>query len=213
MDRAKLAVIPNPVHPIERSAAPDVPDNRKRFRIIAVGRLAAQKGFDDLIGAFADLCGQHPQWDLYIYGEGEERDALQSLARRAGADGRVFLPGWCADIEAALSSAHLMAFPSRYEGFPNALCEAAAAGLPLIGFTGVSGVEDIIRDGENGILIDKDNRIEGLRAAMSSLIKDASLRRSMGDRARLHIRNWSPEQIAGMWQSLFNAVRDPGSFR
>lgn len=210
MDNDKLAVIPNPVHPNEKAATPDVPGDDGRFRVVAVGRLSAQKGFEELIRAFADLSGLFPLWDLFIYGEGEERNALDEMVHSVGAEGRIFLPGWRPDIEQVYSSAHLMAFPSRYEGFPNALCEAAAAGLPLIGFDGVSGVEEIIVDGENGILIGDTDRIEGLRAALSTLMTDAHLRRSMGQQAGQKIGDWRPERIAGMWQSLFKTVGDPG---
>lgn len=210
MDNDKLAVIPNPVHPNEKAATPDVPGDDGRFRVVAVGRLSTQKGFEELISVFADLSGSFPLWDLFIYGEGEERNALDEMVHSVGAEGRIFLPGWRPDIEQVYSSAHLMAFPSRYEGFPNALCEAAAAGLPLIGFAGVSGVEEIIVDGENGILIGDNDRIEGLRAALSTLMTDAHLRRSMGKQAGQNIGNWRPERIAGMWQSLFKTVCDPG---
>jgi glycosyltransferase involved in cell wall biosynthesis len=208
MDNDKLGVIPNPVHPNEKAATPDVPGGDGRFRVVAVGRLSAQKGFEELIGAFANLSESFPLWDLYIYGEGEERNALDEMVHSIGAEGRVFLPGWRPDIEQVYSSAHLMAFPSRYEGFPNALCEAAAAGLPLIGFDGVSGVEEIIVDGENGILIGDTDRTEGLRVALSALMTGAHLRRSMGQQAKQKIGDWRPERIAGMWQSLFQMVCD-----
>jgi GalNAc-alpha-(1->4)-GalNAc-alpha-(1->3)-diNAcBac-PP-undecaprenol alpha-1,4-N-acetyl-D-galactosaminyltransferase len=101
-----------------------------------------------------------------------------------------------------------MAFPSHYEGFPNALCEAAAAGLPLIGFAGVSGVEDIIVDGDNGILIGSGDRTDGLCAALSTLMADAPLRCDMGRRAKSRMDDCRPERIAAMWQSVFALVME-----
>src|SRR3546814_18947156 len=91
----ELGVIANPLPPElpDRALAARVRDARGRYRLMAMGRLVPAKQFDLLIGAFAELAGEFPAWDLAIWGEGPMRDALTEQIRRAGMRHRGFLPG------------------------------------------------------------------------------------------------------------------------
>lgn len=204
--RIKLAVIPNPVMPQALQATPATPDRQGRFRIVALGRLEPQKGFDRLIEAFAALAPGHPDWDLVMFGEGVDREALEARIGALGLGGRAFLPGLTAEAGRELAVSHIMAFPSRYEGFPNALAEGLAAGLPAVGYTGVSGVEDLIVEGETGLLIDPAQESAGLAEALGRLIGSAELRTRLGDQARRHMDAWRPEVVCQRWETLLAAV-------
>ena len=206
MEPQQIAVIANPVPQDGSLAAPDLPDREGRHRIVAVGRLSHEKRFGLLIRAFGRLAEAHPDWDLVIYGDGPEREALAAAVADLGIAHRVSLPGWRTDIGEALAESHVMAFPSRYEGFPNALAEAAAAGLPSVGFSGVSGVEDIILDGKTGFLVDPSNPEKGLTAALDTLMAEPARRKTMGMEARTHARCWKPERIMGEWLALFHEL-------
>jgi glycosyltransferase involved in cell wall biosynthesis len=207
--QAKLRVIPNPVPTAPARARPDRSDRKGRLRIIAVGRLEPHKGFDRLIEAFARLAPQEPHWDLRILGEGSERSKLKHRIGALGLDSRIEMPGVVRDIWPELSAAHLMAFLSRYEGFPNALAEGLAAGLPAIGLGGVSGVEDLIIDGKTGFLLEDEP--EALTAALATLMRDARLRTNFGEAACKHVRQWVPGNVLGIWEAMLREVVGPKS--
>jgi GalNAc-alpha-(1->4)-GalNAc-alpha-(1->3)-diNAcBac-PP-undecaprenol alpha-1,4-N-acetyl-D-galactosaminyltransferase len=198
----KLRIIANPIPAARLSAHPDQPNAEGRMRTISVGRFEPHKGFDRLIEAFARIADQRPEWDLVIIGEGPARASLEALVRRHGLEGRVRLPGVVKDVFRELAASHLMAFPSRYEGFPNALAEALAAGLPAVGQKGVSGVEDLIVDGKTGVLLDSSDDPAVLAAALSALMGDACWRRALGAAARDHVAQWNPDTILGVWEAV-----------
>jgi glycosyltransferase involved in cell wall biosynthesis len=167
--------------------------------MIAVGRYEPQKGFDLLLNAFASIAETHPDWNLAIVGEGPERPNLEAQVRRLRLEARVMLTGVVPDISKELANSQVMACSSRYEGFPNALAEGLAAGLPAVGYKGVSGVEDLIVDGRTGLLVDFNEGAAGLAHALSKLIGDPR-RRAAASRAALeHIRQWAPDHIFSLW--------------
>ena len=203
--QTKLRIIANPVPQFPDCAAPARPGADGRFRMVGVSRLEPHKGFDRLIQAFADVAEAHPDWDLRILGEGRERTALERLVRARHLDGRVQMPGIVKDVVGELCAAHAMAFPSRYEGFPNALAEGLALGLPAVALQGVSGVEDLIVDGETGLLVSGDRT--ALADALSRLMRDPAMRRQFGDAARRHVRQWAPSKVLARWEEvLYEAV-------
>lgn len=199
-----LRVIPNPVPIAPARAHPDRPNAEGRLRIIAVGRLEPHKGFDRLIEAFAQLAEKYPDWDISVFGEGPQRPRLEALVHAYRLDSRVQLPGLVKDVSVQLGAANLIAFPSRYEGFPNALAEGLAAGLPAIGLRGVSGVEDLIVDGKTGILVDDEPGT--LTAALSRLMGSAEMRRNLGEAARNHVEQWAPAHVLRLWETTLGDV-------
>jgi GalNAc-alpha-(1->4)-GalNAc-alpha-(1->3)-diNAcBac-PP-undecaprenol alpha-1,4-N-acetyl-D-galactosaminyltransferase len=127
--------------------------HQARRRVIGVGRLEHEKGFDRLVDAFAEVAHRHPQWDLELHGEGSQSEWLRGRVAALGLTDRVRFPGWTRPIWPALASADLFVLPSRYEGFPSALLEAMAAGVPSIAVDCPSGPRAIIRDGVDGLLV------------------------------------------------------------
>ncbi|TWT55039.1 alpha-1,4-N-acetyl-D-galactosaminyltransferase [Rubripirellula amarantea] len=121
-------------------------------RIIGVGRLAHEKGFDRLLDAFAILSPKYPDWTLRILGEGDRRPDLEKQIADYGLTDRVSLPGWVSPAWNELGEATIFVLPSRYEGFPSALMEAMAMGVPSVALAEQAGSKAIIRDRENGWL-------------------------------------------------------------
>jgi GalNAc-alpha-(1->4)-GalNAc-alpha-(1->3)-diNAcBac-PP-undecaprenol alpha-1,4-N-acetyl-D-galactosaminyltransferase len=208
----RLAVIPNPVSIPLQHAKPACPNEQGRFRIIAVGRLEKQKGFDLLIDAFAQIALSYPQWDLTILGEGTERMSLEAQVKRYGLSERVQLPGYTAGLAAELIVSHVMAFPSRYEGFPNALAEGLAAGLPAVGFLGVSGVEELIVDNQTGLLIAPPGGASALAEVLRRLLDDRDFRARLGAQAKQHLNRWRQEIICEQWERGLVAVTETHKF-
>jgi glycosyltransferase involved in cell wall biosynthesis len=176
-----------------------------RKRILAAGRLSAEKGFDLGIEAFAKVAGRHTGWSLQILGEGPERENLEKLVQDRGLQHRVDLPGWISDPSPMMRTADLFVLPSRYEGFPNALLEAMACGLPTISFRCESGPADIVRDGYDGLLVPPAD-VEALAAAMDRLMSDHDERRRLAERAVDVRRRFSEELFFKRWEAVLDGT-------
>ena len=206
--QTKIKVIPNAVPFCALRAGPDKPNAKGRWRVIAVGRLEQQKGFDQLIEAFAAVADAEPDWDLTIIGEGTQRSRLDRLIKKFNLEQRVAMVGIVREVWPELAASHIMAFPSRYEGFPNALAEGLAVGLPAVAYHGVSGVEDLVIHGKTGLLVDLSDGSSGLARALSVLMNDARLRYALGNAAREHVARWSPREVLPLWEkTLIEAAR------
>ena len=116
-------------------------------RIIAIGRLHQQKGFDMLIAAMRKVAGVHPDWHCEIYGEGEEREALQTLISKLRLEKSVQLKGYCNSIQNELLQSDLFVLSSRYEGFPMAILEALSSGVPVVSFDCPEGPATLLENG------------------------------------------------------------------
>lgn len=144
----RLCVIPNGVD--HQRFANAVPVDLSAFGIpagawtvVTVGRLSEQKGHADLIRALAPVMEQDRSWHLLIVGEGPLRADLVQLSEQLGQGGQVHLPGRQENVAGILKAAQTFALPSRWEGMPNALLEALAAGLPCVA-TDVEGVHELL---------------------------------------------------------------------
>lgn len=206
MPRVRLVTLANPVPPARLQAQPDRAGGNGRWRIIGVGRLDRQKGFDLLIAAFANLAGRFPDWDVITFGKGLERDTLQQQIDRHGLGQRIVLAEPSQSIAVELAASHIFAFPSRYEGFPNALAEALAAGLPCVALADVSGVEDLIEHKVSGLISEwgngDDDAIGSLTANLAQLMEHNQTRLDLGIRARARIDAYAPAQILQAWDQL-----------
>ena len=197
---SRIAVIPNPVARLAPSPKTESPEGRRR-RIVGMGRLERQKGFDLLLRAFASIAPEHPGWELTIFGEGPEREALAALIARRGLAERISLPGATSDVAGVLRGADLFVLSSRYEGFPNVLCEAMACGLPVIAFDCRNGPAEIIRDGVDGVLVPAEDDV-ALAAAIARLADDPEARRRLGARAVEVADRFSVERVASLWERI-----------
>src|SRR4029077_9354331 len=134
-----ILVIPNPVAPVTEVEPPAQPGPF----ILAAGRLGHEKGFDLLIRAFAAATARTPQLQLVIAGEGPEGQHLRDLAAELGLAARVSFAGRVRNLSALMKAAVAFILPSRYEGFPNVLLEALAAGAPCVAADGPGATREI----------------------------------------------------------------------
>lgn len=193
----RATVIPNPLRTLPELALPREP------LIVAVGRLAHQKGFDVLLRAFAQIADRFADWNLAIVGEGAERDALQALCDQLQLNRRVRFVGMVSDVESWMARAGLVVQPSRFEGFPNVLLEAMGMGAPVISSDCPSGPSEIIDDGRNGLLVPVAD-VPALAAAMAQLLGDPKQRARLGDTARAVRERFDNDRIMQQWeQCLF----------
>ncbi len=173
--------------------------------IVAMGRLAEEKGFDLLLEAFSRIAQQNPDWDLVILGEGEKRTELEAQIKELCLEERAVLLGRLADPFPVLRSADLFVLSSHFESFGNVLVEAMACGLPIISFDCPSGPREIIRDGIDGILVPPED-VRALATAMDCLMNDETKRRQFVASAREVIHRFDVETITDQWEELMKAV-------
>ncbi len=197
------AVIPNPIE-VDRFI--DRAKNGDRKSLVSVGRLHRQKGYDDLIAAFAPLAPAFPDWDLTILGEGPERASLEALIANLRLGGRVTLPGVVDDIPRRLASATIYVQPSRYEGFPNALLEALAAGCPVLATDAPGATSSLLQNGKYGFLTSVGD-VQTLSDNLQCLMSDPELREKYTRSAPQATSPYDVNDIARQWIDLFDTVQ------
>lgn len=202
----KIEVIPNPVREPEDFYKATA-DNFRNKKIINVGRLEYVKGQDNLIKAFTKLHKKYPDWSLIIVGEGGERENLQNIINKYEVSQSVQLVGRLDNIYSILSESSILAQTSRFEGFPNALCEAMACGLPVISTNCNFGPNEIIKDNVNGKLVPVDD-VDALTLALDELIQNPRLCLQLGNNARNIVNKYSISKIMDKWESvIFHTVQ------
>jgi len=200
--RSRCVVIPNPVYPPLDTGTPE---QRSRFRVVTLGRNHPVKGHDLLIDAFALVAEAFPDWDLCIHGDGPDRDALAERIRRHRLEGRIQLGENLADVGDCLRNADLFVLPSRVEGFPNALAEAMAWGLPVVSFDCNSGPGELIRHDLDGLLVPPGD-VPALAAAMGRLMANPAERQRLAARAPEVLSRFSPARIMELWESAIQSA-------
>ena len=174
-------------------------------RVICIGRYDFDKGNDLLLNAWARVEKQVPEWILDIYGNGNT-EAYQQLMVQQGIDSsRCHLHGPITEVKKEYLQSSLFVLPSRYEGFGLVLIEAMACGLPVVSFDCENGPRNIIRDGQNGFLVQPFD-VNTLAERLLTLIRDEELRQKMGAEERQSSRQYQIEDIALRWKSLFEEV-------
>jgi len=169
--------------------------------VMGLGRFELQKGFDLLIRAYAKIADVYPDWRLVLVGDGTQTPALQRLVEQHHLRGRVLMPGRARHSRSWLRQADLFVFPSRFEGFPNALLEAMACGLPVVSFDCPSGPGEIIEHGRNGLLVEPQN-ISALTESMGMLMENAELRHRLASQAQDVLQRFSLARIMSLWESI-----------
>ncbi|HLE83762.1 MAG TPA: glycosyltransferase family 4 protein [Thermoanaerobaculia bacterium] len=201
-----VAVIPNGIAPLagirrSRSEPAGGPV------VLYAGRLRTRKAVAVLLEAFARLRVERPGAVLVLVGDGEQRPALQAQASRLGIEDAVRLPG--AQPRDAMSAfygaADLFCLPSLYEGFPLAILEAMAAGLPVVA-TAVAGVPEAVEHGVTGLLVPHEDAAALFRA-LAELAADPGRARGMGDAGRRRVETaFSIPRIAAAYLELWSTL-------
>ncbi len=202
LPNAKTITIGNAIPQFEIKA--NLEEDKEQYKIVFVGRLAKNhKRPHILIEAFAKIAHKHPQWIVELWGANSRKSyrlELERIIKTKGLTNKVFLKGTTDDIPNMLSEADIFAFPSAYEGFGMALAEAMSMGLPAIGFKNTVAVNELIKSGENGILVDEG--VGPFAQALDELMSDKALRIKLGCAAKEDMKAYAPEKIWDQWEIL-----------
>lgn len=196
--QSKIKVIENPIN---EEALPDTLPTERRKAIVGVGRLFEQKNFSLLIDSFSEVTNLFPEYELEIYGEGPLRKVLQKKIESLGLEDKIELMGVKKNVMRYVADAELFVMSSNYEGFPNALVEAMASGLPVISTDFSTGVAREIVKKENGLLVSVNDR-KALNNAIKTLLSDDKKREQMR-KNNLYIRDkLSVKKVTDKWEEI-----------
>lgn len=187
-----IAVIGNPIK--NNNGVTDIKEREKI--VLMVGRLIASKHQDNLIRIFAKV--SQPDWKLFLVGydhlKQKHMERLKKLAKDLGIAHQVIFTGKTDKIEELYAKSSIFAFTSSSEGFPNAIGEAMAAGLPVVAYDCVAGPSEMISDARNGFLIPLFNNNQ-FEKKLAKLMDDEQFRRKLGANARESIKRFSSDKI------------------
>ena len=182
--------------------APTVKAPLNQKKIVAVGKLDPQKGFDLLIEA----CRFIKNWDgwiLEIYGQGPDEEQLRSKISFYELEKHIFLKGVTRKVEEVYHSASFYVLSSRFEGFPMVLLEAISFGLPIVSFDCATGPNEVIVNDDCGLLVEEGNT-KKLGEAMQRMICSREEREEKSERAFQKSKFFSKDEIMKQWLELFN---------
>ena len=198
----KTMVIPNslPFYPQQGSDC-------HNKRVIFVGRYNEQKGLEYLIDTWKKVHNQHDDWTLHMYGEGNQKSMLHQLIHQSSLDDVVIVHQPSKDIMNRYLESSIFLLTSRFEGLPMVLIEAMACGLPIVSFDCPWGPADIIKNGEDGFLVDYLNTDEAAHR-VCQLIENPIMRKKMGAQARNNIQRYNRDIVMKHWINLFKSLRN-----
>jgi glycosyltransferase involved in cell wall biosynthesis len=206
----KIVTIHNPVDigRIQKLSQeqPDDPwlSDKDKPVVLWVGRIAAVKGLEYLIGAFERVLTEIDA-RLVIVGEGSEESAIRDLVRRKGLQENVRFAGFKSNPYCYMSRSSVFAFPSLSEGFGMVLVEAMACGLPVVSTDCVAGPNEILQNGKCGILVPVGD--EGaLAQAIVTVLTNAALRDRLASEALRRAGDFEPAKVVASYEQLFHEV-------
>lgn len=191
-------VIPNPLS-FKESNGVSLRDNI----VISVGSLVKNKGFERLLKIWVEIEKKHRDYKLEIYGDGEERENLENLKKTLGLK-KVFFMGSTKEIQKKLLKSKIFVMTSHKEGFPMVLLEAMSCGLPCISYNIKTGPKEIIKDGEDGYIIDNNNDKDFIMR-LELLMTNNSLREGLSKNSKKNIKRFDAEKIQEKWEELLNS--------
>lgn len=194
-----ITIIPNPL-----SFYPDNYSELESKKIIAIGKVTFQKGYDRLLEAWKLIYKKHPEWDVHIYGNIFDNGLLYKQIEEGKIE-RFNIHPATNNIESIYENASILAFPSRFEGFGMVLTEAMAYGIPCVSFDCQHGPSDIIKNNDDGFLVTNGD-IDAFAKKISILIENEELRKKMGANARENVKRFIAEVIIHHWDELFQSL-------
>ncbi len=201
--QSRSIVIPNSVSMDEDILSIKTP--RESF-VLSAGRLHPQKNHPLLIKAFARIAYRHPHYKLWIYGDGELREELQSLVRDLGMEGRIFIEYSVKDIFMKMKKCTAFVLSSDFEGMPNALMEAMALGAPCISTDcNPGGARDLIINGVNGWIVPRGDEM-ALADKIDYVLSHLDKAKIVGEKAMEILKTNSDHVIFSKWEEFIKKI-------
>ena len=173
--------------------------------ILSLGRLSPVKQIPLLVRAFNLVAKDFPQWELHIWGIGDEESRIRQAISQTACANRIHICGLTRTPHEQFSQADIFCIPSRHEGFGLTIIEAFTHGVPVVGFQTCNAVNYLIKDGINGLL-SPAMTAASLAQSLQRLMEDKPLRQRMGQSALVTAQEYAPEHIYDQWEQLIQAA-------
>lgn len=196
----KMEVIPNPL-----PFFPDEKSSLKNKKVIALGKQSYQKSYDRLLESWSLLDREFQDWELHVYGKIDESLCLKKLAVKLNIENQVFFHHPVTNIEDKYRESSIFVLTSRFEGFGMVIIEAMSLGIPCVSFDCNYGPADIIKDEEDGFLVENGN-LKEFAEKLQLLMKDKNLRNQFGQNGRENVKRFLKQNIVKQWHELFNKI-------
>lgn len=198
-------VIPNAL-PFE----PNEASNLQNKQAIAVGRYNNAKGYEYLVEAWQIVHRKHPDWTIHIYGSGEMKEQVKSLIEGNNLQNTMLMHEPTDNIREKYLESSICVVSSRYEGFSMVILESMVCGVPVVSFDCPHGPRNIIRNGEDSILVEHLNT-QAMTDSICQLIEHPELRMELGKKAQENIQRFSKDRVMKLWTELFDELRNPNT--
>lgn len=180
----------------------DLPKQKDgNMNLVSVGTIYYVKNYSFLVECFSEICKKTDNVHLTILGDGVLRSELENQISSLGLNEKVTITGVVGDVENYLAKADIYVASSVFEGLPISMLEAMSAGLPIIS-TNVGGVSDIVKNGENGILVESGDK-DGYIAALSELISNEEERMKMSERSKELSVNYDIKNMVEGYERIY----------
>lgn len=179
--------------------------HKKEKTVLAVGTQSFNKGYDRLIDIWVKVNKVYPDWKLKIFGKQNLKEELEKKIGKLKLNKNILLFDPVKNIDEEYEKASIFTLSSRSEGFGMVLIEAMSYGIPCIAFDCPHGPGDIIKNNEDGYLIENNN-IKGFSETLIKLIENKELRLNLGSKAKENVKRYSSFEIASQWNTLFNKI-------
>ena len=184
---------------------PDEVSTCETHRAIIVGRYTEAKGYDYMIEAWRIVHQKHSDWTIHTFAMGEDEEQVRAKIQSYGLQDTIIMNPPTDNIMEEYLKSSICVVSSVFEGFSMVLIEAMACGLPCVSFDCPYGPRNIIKDGEDGFLIEYLNT-HALADGICKLIEDKELRKSMGRKGRENVLRFSREKVMQQWVDLFESL-------
>ena len=198
-------VIPNPI--FIKGKVPNIPYEEHEKTVVSVGRFDnKQKRLDIMVKSFSIFLKEHPDYDLRLYGSGDDENSIKQWCIELHIEDRVEFMGVTKTPMQDISDAGIFLITSDYEGISNSLLEAMAVGLPCVSTDHTpGGARLLISDHENGILAPTGDAVS-LARAMSEFADNPALAKRCGSNARDVVNKFAPQKIVDMWEQYIEEM-------
>jgi glycosyltransferase involved in cell wall biosynthesis len=183
----------------------DATSLKGRPLIVAAGRMTADKGFDVLLQAFAQLLATGLKAHLLLLGDGPQRSRLSSLSAEFGISDSVEMPGHCSNPYPDIKAANVFVSASRCEGFSMVLAEAMALGVPIVATDCPSGPREVLDHGRCAVMVPNEDA-SALAAGIARLLGDSKLSAQLVKAGLQRVEAFSTDRIVPQWSSLLSAA-------
>jgi len=200
---ARITAIPNYISP--GFSWPDPKPPREKT-ILAVGRLAEVKNYLQLIRSWSLLADDFPDWKVRIFGIGPQLKEMKAEIGRLGLKGRVDLPGHLVDLSGEYAKASIFCHPALFEGFGLSPAEALYLETPVLFYSDCSGVNEFVKDGLNGLAVQREGPDDNLANGLRRLMMDEELRHSLGANGPASVNGFTLEKYKARWIELIEKV-------